>query len=38
MENHRIIFETVMAMFTMGKKIDYVTILDELKCRAIKAR
>ncbi len=37
-ENHRIIFETVMAMFTMGKKIDYVTILDELKMSGYKGQ
>ncbi|MBQ2910969.1 MAG: replicative DNA helicase [Clostridia bacterium] len=37
-ENHRIIFETVMAMFTMGKKIDYVTILDELKISGYKGQ
>lgn len=37
-ENHRIIFETVMEMFTMGKKIDYVTILDELKLSGYKGQ
>jgi len=37
-ENHRIIFETVMTMFTMGKKIDYVTILDELKMSGYKGQ
>ena len=37
-ETNRIIFETIISMFTMGKKIDYVTILDELKMSGYKGK
>lgn len=35
---HKMIYETVVAMFTMGKKIDYVTILDEIKMSGNKGK
>lgn len=35
---HKMIYETVVAMFTMGKKIDYVTILDEIKVSGNKGK
>lgn len=37
-EANKIIFETVVGMFTMGKKIDYVTIMDELKLAGFKGK
>ena len=35
---HKMIYETVVAMFTMGKKIDYDTILDEIKMSGNKGK
>lgn len=32
--NHKIIYSVMLNMFTMGKPIDYVTVLDELKCES----
>ncbi|MBQ9534769.1 MAG: replicative DNA helicase [Clostridia bacterium] len=37
-ETNRVIFETVSAMFTGGKKIDAVTVLDEMKLSGYKDR